>query len=59
MTAEVLAGTFTVETVKVADSFPAATVTLAGTRAADGFELASAGRGGGVTVSVAVLAVPL
>ena len=94
MTAEVVEDTATVETVKVADSFPAATVTLEGTAATDGFELASetttppegagpesvtvpvaleppvtveglsvsdesVGRGGGVTVTVAVLVVPL
>ena len=94
MMAEVLEDTVTVETVKLADSFPAATVTLDGSLATDGLELASettappegagpesvtvpvaleplvtveglsasdesVGRGGGVTVTVAVLVVPL
>ena len=94
MTAEVAEDTVTVETVKLADDFPAATVTLDGTAATDALELASVttappggagpesvtvpvaleppltvagvsvsdervGGGGGVTVSVAVLVVPL
>ena len=94
MTAEVWEDTVTVDTVKPADDCPAATVTLDGTAATDGLELASvtttppagaspesatvpveleppvtvdgfsvsdesAGGGGGVTVSAAVLEVPL
>ena len=94
MTAEVAKDTGTVETVKPADDVPAVTVTLDGTAATDGLELASVttappggagpesvtvpveleppvtangfsvsderlGGGDGVTVSVAVLVVPL
>ena len=94
MTAEVWEDTGTVERVKPADDFPAATVTLDGTAATEGLELASVttappggagpesvtapleleplvtvegvsvsdervGGGGGVTVIVAVLVVPL
>ena len=94
MTAEVRKDTVTVEMVKPADDVPAATVTLDGTVATDGLELASAttappggagfesltvpvaldppvtvvgfsvsdesvGDGGGVTMSAAVLVVPL
>ena len=94
MTAEVLEDTVTVETVKLADDCPAATVTLGDAVATDGLELASVtttppvgagpesvtvpveleppvtvegfsvtdesvGGGDGVTVSVAVLALPL
>ena len=94
MTAEVGEETGTVETVKPADDVPATTVTLDGTAATDGLELASVttvppagagpesvtvpmaleppvtvegvsvsdesvGSGGGVTVSVADLVVPL
>ena len=41
MTAEVAEDTVTVETVKLADDFPAVTVTLDGTAATDALELAS------------------
>src|SRR2546422_3651657 len=93
MTADVFEGTVPVETVKLADDVPAATVTFGGTAATAGLELASVtsappagagpesvtvpveleppvtvdglsvsdeslGRGGGVTVSVAVLVAP-